>query len=95
MTTTPECGTFAGYKHHRRQGQPADQPCKDANAARSREWRSANWRTVDEMDAFAVGRDSMEHDEMGTTLVEWAEIVGFDLSTHRYRDTTKEDACQS
>jgi hypothetical protein len=36
---TEPCGTLAAYRRHLRHGEEACQPCKDANAARSREYR--------------------------------------------------------
>lgn len=36
-----QCGTSSGYTAHRRRGEAACQPCKDAGARRSRELRAA------------------------------------------------------
>jgi hypothetical protein len=36
---THPCGTWQAYRRHRRHGEEACQPCKDANAARSRNYR--------------------------------------------------------
>jgi len=33
----PPCGTEQGYHWHRRQGEPADQGCRDAHASYERE----------------------------------------------------------
>lgn len=35
-----KCGTFPGYQQHRRTGTPKCQPCKDANAAYSRDYEA-------------------------------------------------------
>jgi hypothetical protein len=34
-----ECGTKSAYERHRRNGEPIDQACRDANAAANREYR--------------------------------------------------------
>jgi hypothetical protein len=34
------CGTYAGYKQHERAGTEKCQPCKDANAAYSRDYQA-------------------------------------------------------
>lgn len=35
-----ECGTYAGYQHHKKIGEKPCQPCLDANAEYTREWRA-------------------------------------------------------
>lgn len=39
-TTTANCGSRAGYKRHRREGEEACGPCKKAHAAYSRDYRT-------------------------------------------------------
>ena len=34
------CGTYAAYQRHKKLGETPCQPCKDANAAHQRQWRS-------------------------------------------------------
>lgn len=34
------CGTYAGYQHHKKIGEKPCQPCLDANAEYTREWRA-------------------------------------------------------
>lgn len=36
----PDCGTPRGYKQHRRLGEEACQPCKEANSRKTSEWKA-------------------------------------------------------
>jgi len=51
------CGTNGGYQQHRKHGEEACQPCKDANAAYVKEWRSRSGPAQEYARRYALAKN--------------------------------------
>jgi len=79
------CGTVAGYQKHKRTGEERCQPCKDAEAARSRTKRAAKPRPERRPNAAEIAQEIDWQLSCGQGWGTAMHAVGYTNPTHLAR----------